>query len=33
MVFTLEAKNMYVVEEFMDVFTEELPEMPLERDV
>jgi hypothetical protein len=33
MVFNLAAKSIYVVEEFMDVFPEELPGMPPEREV
>jgi hypothetical protein len=33
MVFSLSAKNLSVVEEFMDVFPEELPGMPPEREV
>jgi hypothetical protein len=33
MVFSLATKGIYVVEEFMDVFLEELPGMPLEREV
>jgi hypothetical protein len=33
MVFNLAAKSISVVEEFMDVFPEELPGMPLEREV
>jgi hypothetical protein len=33
MVFNLTAESMSVIEEFMDVFLEELPGMPLEREV
>jgi hypothetical protein len=33
MVFNLGKESMSVVEEFMDVFPEELPEMPPEREV
>jgi hypothetical protein len=33
MVFNLAAESIYVVEEFMDVFLEELPGMPPEREV
>jgi hypothetical protein len=33
MVFSLAIEGIYVVEEFMDVFLEELPGMPLEREV
>jgi hypothetical protein len=33
MVFSLAAESIYVVEEFMDVFLEELPGMPPEREV
>jgi hypothetical protein len=33
MVFNLAAESISVVEEFMDVFPEELPGMPLEREV
>ena len=33
MVFNLATESMSVVEEFMDVFPEELPGMPLEREV
>jgi hypothetical protein len=33
MVFSLAAESIYVVEEFMDVFSEELQGMPPEREV
>jgi hypothetical protein len=33
MVFSIAAESIYVVEEFMDVFLEELPGMPPEREV
>jgi hypothetical protein len=33
MVFNLMAESIFVVEEFMDVFPEELPGMPPEREV
>jgi hypothetical protein len=33
MMFSLAAESISIVEEFMDVFLEELPRMPLEREV
>jgi hypothetical protein len=33
MVFSLAAEGISIVEEFMDVFSDEFPEMPLEREV